>query len=258
MKILKWLIAILIALVAAVAVFLVTVHQPRPDGATPGEAADALAREVQRAVELDAWNATGAVRFDFAGRQTHLWDRARGFARVQWDDTIVLLDTRDQTGLARVGGEIVDDPEVLATAWAHHINDTYWLYPFAGFFDDGVTRAIVELEGETRGLLVGYASGGVTPGDAYLWHIGPDGKPVAWQMWVEIIPVGGLEATWSGWQELSTGVPVATQHELGPIAMTISDVKAAHTLAELESDDPFTALADRRGGAMAPASQPTK
>lgn len=258
MKIVKWLIAIVIALVAAVAVFLVTVHEPRPEGATAGEAADALAREVQRAVALDAWESTGAVRFDFAGRQTHLWDRERGFARVAWDDTVVVLDTHDQTGIARVGGEVVDDPALIETAWAHFINDTYWLYPFGGFFDDGVTRSIVELDGDTRGLLIAYSSGGVTPGDAYLWHIGPDGRPVAWQMWVEIIPVGGLKASWDGWQDLSTGVPVSTKHEIGPISMTLSDVEAATHLVALESDDPFAALAERRGDTAAPGSQPTK
>lgn len=255
---LKWIGISLAVLLIALVATLVIIDEPRPEG-TPGEAADALARKLQDTMKLDAWQATGAVRFGFGGRNTHLWDRQRGLARVAWSDVEVLLDTHDQTGIARKGGQVVDDPALVKQAWGHFINDTWWLYPFASLFDEGTTRALVDLPGELDGLLVTFASGGVTPGDAYLWHIGPDGRPVAWQMWVSIIPLGGLEVTWAGWQDLATGVPIATAHDFGAFELKLTDVAAATSLAGLEGSDPFAALVEKRADKQpAPASQPTR
>ena len=64
--------------------------EPLPTGQT-GAGADALARQIQSAVDIAAWQQTGAVRWTFAQRH-HLWDRRRGLARVQWDNTEVQLD----------------------------------------------------------------------------------------------------------------------------------------------------------------------
>nr|MBK7066096.1 hypothetical protein [Deltaproteobacteria bacterium] len=52
-------------------------------------------------------------------------------------------------------------------------------------------------------------------------------------MWVSIIPIGGLEASWEGWTRLSTGALVATRHQMGPKRMELRDVAGAETLAAL-------------------------
>lgn len=53
--------------------------------------------------------------------------------------------------------------------------------------------------------------------------------------WVQIIPVAGIEVTWEGWQELSTGAKVATEHEGGGRLMTfITNVEGAETLEALD------------------------
>lgn len=255
---LKWVALVVAVLVIALVAIVIIANKPRPQG-NASEAADALARKVQDAMRLDAWQATGAVRFGFGGRNAHLWDRERGFARVAWDDVEVLLDTHDQGGIARRGGAVVDDPALVKQAWGHFINDTFWLYPFAGFFDEGTSRALVDVPGEAEDLLITHGTGGVTPGDAYLWHVGPDGRPVAWQMWVGIIPIGGLEVSWDGWQALATGVPVATAHDFGPIELKLTEVAGTASLAALGVEDPFGALVERRGAKpAAPASQPVR
>jgi hypothetical protein len=250
------LLGLLIALVAS--------NEARPVG-TPGPDADALARRMLEATRADAWQQVGAVAWDFGGRQQHLWDRRRDFARVRWDDgdAEVLLDLRSRGGLARLGGQPVpaaDAAPLLEKAWALWVNDSFWLNPVPKAFDPGVTRALVQHEGQPA-LLVSYdGPGGVTPGDAYLWRLGPDGRPTAWKMWVSIIPLGGLEASWDGWQELPGGAAVATAHKLGPITLQISDLKAGASWAQVEPGaDPFAALLPARGAdapADASASQP--
>ncbi|MEM9195710.1 MAG: hypothetical protein AAGF12_41470 [Myxococcota bacterium] len=241
-KILLVLGALLLGLVLIGVIAGVVISEEKPTG-TPGAEAEALAVAMETAIEKEAWERTGAVRWDFGGRQQHLWDRQRNFSRVRWDETEVLLRLDDQTGRAYEGGTELTGAvaeERVAEAWSFFCNDSFWLNPIAKLRDDGVTLSHVD--GERPGLLVEYASGGVTPGDAYLWHVGEDHLPTAWRMWVSIIPIGGLEASWEGWTTLSTGAKVATQHDIGPLDLVLSDVAGAATLAELEEDDPFAPL----------------
>lgn len=233
--------------VAGLFVFVRSLGHPLPDGRT-GPEADALAREMMVAVNVDAWEATGAVAWDFGGRQQHLWDRERGLARVRWDDHEVLVDLSTRDGRAWTGGEEVTDAgeraALLEQAWVHWANDSFWLNPIAKLFDDGVERRLVDLpEDGKRGLLVTYTTGGVTPGDSYLWIVGDDGLPTAWRMWTQILPIDGLEASWEDWTELSTGALVARKHHIVVIDLVLSDVRATARLdnlaSDLEKSDPF-------------------
>jgi hypothetical protein len=62
-------------------------------------------------------------------------------------------------------------------------------------------------------------------------------------MWVSVLPIKGLRATWEGFVPLSTGARVATRHHIGPAPVTIDDLAGAATLAELEPGaDPFARL----------------
>ena len=70
-------------LVIAVAVLLIVVRHPMPEGGVSGPEADALAHEIEASVNVDAWKRTGAVRFRF-GNMQHLWDRTRNYTRARW------------------------------------------------------------------------------------------------------------------------------------------------------------------------------
>jgi hypothetical protein len=212
---------------------------------TPGAEADALAHEMIRAVDGDAWARTGALRWHVQNRR-HLWDKARGLARVEWGKHRVLLVTGDKRGRAWNGDtEVTDEAERAALvdrAYKLWINDSFWLNPVVKAFDGGTSRARGTVDGK-RALLVSYASGGVTPGDKYLWILGDDGRPVAWRLWVQILPVKGIEFSWEGWTKLPTGAWVATSHKaLGLDAVHLQDVAAGATLADLEPNDPFAPL----------------
>ena len=106
-------------------------------------------------------------------------------------------------------------------------------------FDEGVSRQIVDTP-EGQNLLVSYASGGVTPGDSYLWQIGEDGKPVSYKMWVKIIPIGGVKATWENWIETQKGLFLAQNHKLGSLSLEMENIKTGQSLTAIgESETLF-------------------
>jgi len=235
---------ILLVLLVAVGVLWAALRH----AATPtqsGPEAEALAHEMVTAVDGDAWARTGAVRWTVQGR-AHLWDRQRGLARVEWGGRRVLLDTSSRYGRAwRDGVELSDGAgkqKLVDKAYALWINDSFWLNPVVKAFDDGTSRARGTVDGK-RALLVSYASGGLTPGDRYLWIVGDDGRPVGWRVWVKILPIGGLQFSWEGWTKLPTGAWVATSHKaLGIDAVHLTDLAAGATLHDLEPDDPFAPI----------------
>lgn len=222
-------------------VTLVALHSPRPVS-PPGPEADALARRMIDAVDGAAWARTGAVRWTFVGIYTHLWDRRRGLARVRWGDKEVLLRAGSPVGRAWRGGARVrgeDEQALVSKAHGAWVNDSFWLSAPTKAFDSGTQRARV---GDDA-LLVSYTSGGSTPGDAYLWELDASGRPVAWRMWVSIVPIGGLRASWADWMQLSTGAWIAREHRIAGLPLRLSDVAGAATLAELEpGPDPFAPL----------------
>ena len=73
--------------------------------------------------------------------------------------------------------------ELLQRAWVHFANDGFWLAAPFKVRDPGTSRALVKTDDGRDALLVTYGSGGVTPGDAYLWHLGHDGLPTRYEMW---------------------------------------------------------------------------
>ncbi len=235
----------LVALLVLAVLALFAVYRHSPPDARSGDA-DALARRMLAAVDGAAWARTGAVRWTFFDGTRHLWDRARNYDRYERDDLRVLIDLGTRRGVAWRGASKLSGAErdrAVDTAWKRWCNDSFWLNPVPKVFDDGVTRSIARDDEGHDALLVTYRSGGVTPGDRYLWLLDADGRPRAWRMWVSILPVPGLEASWEGWQRLSTGAWISTAHHMGPVTKSLHDVAGAETLAALEpGPDPFAAL----------------
>ena len=234
-KVLKYLgLGILLLIVFAVVAGFIA-HEPLPKGAA-GPAANALARKMEAALNKDAWDDTRFVSWQFRTGTDYLWDKDRKAVRVKWGDTEVYLRTQNQSGRVFENGKEVTDEEQkqasLAKAWAFFANDSFWLCAPMKAFDPGTTREIVKLEDGSDGLLVRYNSGGVTPGDSYLWHLTEEGLPKAWQMWVNIIPVGGLEFSWEDW----TAAPqprVAQQHNGSLFSVPIQNL----SFPEFSADD---------------------
>lgn len=233
-------------LVLAGGLLTCSLSSPRPE-LEPGPEADALARRMMEAVNHEAWLNTGAVRWDFGGRQRHLWDRRRQLAEVTWGNHRVMIDLSRRQGIAWTDDEPVagrDLDDLVDKAWSHWVNDSFWLNPVSKAFDDGTSRGVVSTE-EGQGLLVSYASGGVTPGDAYLWLLDDQALPVAWKMWTQILPIGGIRAGWEDWIQLDTGARISTRHPMPAFELVLSDVQGAESLSALvPGPDPFEPLLD--------------
>jgi hypothetical protein len=55
-------------------------------------------------------------------------------------------------------------------------------------------------------------------------------------MWVKIIPIGGVSATWEDWKTTETGAKIAQNHKLGPLDLNITDLRTGYDLAGIKVD----------------------
>lgn len=231
-RILLALAALLLALLVLVPLSAWALSKPRPTG-TAGPEADALARRVEAAVGKAAWDQLGGIRFRYARDHRYLWDRNGGRVRVQFGSNTAWIRLAGRGGVAERDGRRLDGEEagdVLAEGYAWFCNDSFWFNPALKLFDAGAERELLP-DGQ---LLVRYGSGGVTPGDTYVYELDGDGLPVAWRMWVEVLPVGGLRARWTDWVRFDNGAAYAATRRLGPVPLRVEDVAVAGTVEEIE------------------------
>lgn len=244
-KFLKWAGIVVLSLIVILFVTFRMLSDPIPEGTT-GPDAEALAQKIWLATAQDAWDTTRYVSWNFDNRHQFIWDRERDLVQVDWQDYRVLLNTQTQQGKAWLKGQLLEEGKAakkLNRAWQYFCNDSFWLNAPGKIFDPGTSRSLVKLENGDDALLVSYSSGGVTPGDSYLWLTDEQGLPHSWKMWVSILPVGGVEASWANWQQLPTGGQVATEHDLGFYQSKILDIRAGQHWESLGlSDDPFGEL----------------
>lgn len=245
LKFLKWTAIVLGSLILIAVIAGLIANESKPTGQS-GPAAEKLAHKMLNAVNKPAWDTTGVIKWNFAGRHDFLWDRERHLTEVKWDDYKVLLDINNIDGkVYQNGTEITGDEakKLLKTAWDYFNNDSFWLCAPMKVFDPYTLRTVVDLEDGSKGLMVTYPEGGTTPGDSYLWILDEGGKPVAWKMWVSIIPIGGLEFSWEDWKILPTGAHIPTLHKSAVFDLLLSDVIGAKDLVSMGiTEDPFAAI----------------
>ncbi|MEM1336192.1 MAG: hypothetical protein AAF717_01720 [Bacteroidota bacterium] len=228
-KILKILGAVVVVLLLIGVLIGWIAHEPLPEGRSGAEA-DALAHKMLKALNYKNYQTTRYLEWSFQGGKNHyLWDKARGTCRVQWENYTVALNLVDpkQSTVTSSGASVPSgtSEKIIDTALAYFNNDSFWLVAPYKVFDTGTSRSIVALENGKQGLLVTYTSGGTTPGDSYLWILNDAGFPEAYKMWVQILPIGGLEASWKDWTTTKSGAFLPSLHQLGPISLSMGDVK---------------------------------
>ena len=225
--ILKGILGLILILGIAFVVLKVIYSDELPKG-TSGEKADALAQNMLNALNYDQFKTAKEIHWTFRGKNTYKWDMQRHVVDVFWDDYQVTYTTKDrQTSKAYLNGESLEgDAKTKAITYAvdNFNNDSFWVVAPFKVFDGGTTRSIVEEEGKQK-LLVRFSSGGTTPGDAYLWELDQQFRPVAFKMWVSILPFDGLEAQWSDWQKTRGGFLLPHQKTVFGLEIPITNLE---------------------------------
>lgn len=245
-RLFKWLGIIIAILLAALIILFLFFNEGKPKGTT-GPEAEALAQKMLNAVDKPGWDSTAVVQWTFAGIHHYLWDKTRHLAKIEWDDHMVLLNPNEVSGKVYVNGQEITGEEAdkaVQTAWGFWCNDSFWLNAAVKCYDPGTSRSLVRLEDGSDALLVSYESGGVTPGDSYLWILDETGLPKSWKMWTKIIPVGGVETTWENYTTLYSGAKIAGLHKSKIFDLELSNIDAAPDFQSLGVEDPFSPISE--------------
>lgn len=220
----------LIVILLGIGILFLFYSKPLPS-AEKGPKANILAKKMLKALHEENYIKTRYLEWSFnGGAHQYKWDKLKGIAIVKWKDNIVTLHFFEPNkNKALVKNKEVNGTEktkLLEKATSYFNNDSFWLVAPYKVFDKGTERSIVTLENGEEALLISYTQGNSTPGDSYLWKLQPNGFPKSYQMWVKIIPIGGLEASWNDWQEMESGISLPLSHQIGPFTLSMENVKA--------------------------------
>lgn len=246
MKILKYLLILIICLGIGAFVAVKVMSDKLPE-ASPSQEADALADAVMRGLGKAAFDTIPYLSWEFfRPGQKYFWDKKQNNVVIEWGDNKVVMNLDSQMARSSVAGvaqEGAAHEKLKQKAWSNWCNDSFWLIAPFKMKDRGTVRKLVPIENSSnKGLLVEYVSGGVTPGDSYLWEIGPDNKPVSWKMWTKILPVKGMLSPWSGWEN-HMGAQLSTKHAILGKEVVMKDVKSGNDWSEFGyKSDPFKEL----------------
>lgn len=196
-----------------------------------GKQADALAYKMLDALEHKKYEATDYLEWTFKKRHHFKWNKKEGTCEVYWKNYKVSLNFKDSSKNEAYKGEIkieaIQAEKLIDKATNYFNNDSFWLVAPYKVFDAGTQRSLVTLENGKHALLITYTSGGSTPGDSYLWLLDDAGKPTGFKMWTSILPIDGLQASWSDWTTTKSGAMLPTFHKLLVLGLEIENIKSS-------------------------------
>ena len=220
----------------------VVLSEKLPEG-IEGPEAEALTDKMFEAIDIEAWDSTKIVTWNFMGIHDYIWNKETTDLQVNWSDTEVKMNLKAYDGTVTTKGVVLEGEakrKAIDRAFNFFCNDSFWLIAPAKARDEGTSRSVVDLEEGGKGLLVQYSSGGVTPGDSYLWILDDSGLPSGYKMWTQILPVKGVYASWEDWITLDTGAKVATGHDMKIMKSKMTNVKGGQSYSDLGIENPFT------------------
>lgn len=209
-----------------------------------GKNGDAVANKIMKATGQKNWANAQIIEWEFQ-KKKHVWDRERKYHYVKHKDTEIWMSLETLEGVVRVDGEVIEGKKkekALKQGYKYWANDSFWLNPFAKFFDEGTTRSIISLKNGQKALAVYYGSGGLTPGDTFVWLYDEKYMPTHWKLWVKIIPIKGYKMTWENWVEAGDGIKFSQLHESKFFTMNITNIQVATNLSDVFEKDPFEIL----------------
>jgi len=194
-----------------------------------GPKADQLAIKMLNALNHDAYKNTDYLEWTFKKKHHYKWYKTENRCEVYWDALKVDINLNNhkysKVYVAEQEYNGTEKKDYINKAVKYFNNDSFWLVAPYKVFDTGTERRLIKTKNNKEALLVTYTSGGDTPGDSYLWHLDDMGKPKSFQMWVDILPINGLEATWENWITTETGAQLPTFHKFLLFGFEIDGIK---------------------------------
>ncbi|HMQ08387.1 MAG TPA: hypothetical protein PKC30_13885 [Saprospiraceae bacterium] len=237
-------ILILLGIILALYLFIRAESEKLPE-MNSSPAADQIADSMMMVLGKEGWDTLHFLQWVFKNKHQYLWNKPVNSVLIEWGGNRVMMNLDNQTGRAwkrssEVGGR--EKENLMKKAWKMWCNDSFWMFAPFKAKDPGTTRTLVEVPAPgVFGLLVTYQSGGVTPGDHYLWILDHKYVPLGFKMWVSIIPIEGLYVSWDRWLTLDEGIKLSTFHESKFFTSYISDVKSGVHYADFGyENDPFS------------------
>ena len=198
------------------------------DTARSDPRAIAIADEVMKAMGgRAAWDGTRCLRWTFAGRRSHLWDKQTGDLRFDDGQRVVLMNVASGQGRVFEGGaEVSNDADkkrkLLDDAYKAWVNDSYWLVAPYKLKDSGVTLTHAGVRALADGrpadvLRLQFQGVGVTPDNAYEMYVAQDTHLVEqWSYFKHRDDAQPAMTTpWAGWKRYG-GILLASDHGKGP------------------------------------------
>ncbi len=204
--------------------------------------ANTIARKIESATGKADFDNFRYLRWSTVRDHKFVWDKTQKKVIVHFADYKVLLhlDHLDSSRIFDDGLLKANKKEaIIQKAYSHFCNDSFWLIAPYKLFDPGVERKIV-VDGVDKLLLITYASGGVTPGDSYLWYLDDNYLPTSIQMWTAKVPLNGIRFSWENYKTISGEAKIAQTHRFGPLNIYIENLEAGNTMQDLKLDNnPF-------------------
>lgn len=219
-NVLKWLFGAIILVVLLVIVLYFLVSKPMPEGQA-GAKAENLTNKMLIALNVQGFRQLEEIRWTFRNENRYVWHKQARHVAVTLPEMEVLLDF--STNKHRVLRSTLADSMAIKLAISNFYNDSFWLTAPFKIRDKGTTRKYVETR-DGPGILVTYASGGVTPGDSYLWVLDENYRPKYWRIWTSNVRIPGLKFEWTNWQQYNGVWFAATHPGPGPISIDISEL----------------------------------
>lgn len=226
MKWLKRIFYLVIIISLSFYLLVVILSDDLPEGKLNSKATVIL-NQMRKASGYDKWQKeTSAIEFTFAEKNKHFYDKKRGYIEVIWDNYQVQIDKKTMKGIVFENNEPVTDTSktknIIDKAWAKFINDMFWFNPLFQVFGPGAKHYYID----ENNIKVTFLSGGVTPGDSYVFEKDERGLLKNMRMWVSIIPVKGAVASYDNYVTTDNGIKVATEHQIFFFNIRLTEIKS--------------------------------
>lgn len=203
-------------------------NEELPQGIS-GKEADALAYKMLEALDYEAYKNTTYLEWTFKKRRHYVLDKVNNICEVYWNGNKVILNlnnnSQSKVFIHGFKNESEMAEKLTSKALKYYNNDSFWVLAPYKIFDKGTERRLVKTSKNMSALLVTYKSGGSTPGDSYLWLLDSHYKPKSFKMWTSLIPIDGIEASWSDWTKTESDALIPTFHKLLFFGLEITDIK---------------------------------